>query len=104
MLDLFKDTPDANLYDAYDKVYVECLKFSLMHLIQANLERIAQRWHLHDTRQQKHTDVPSVPSGQPEFFILYQSLVTTTDQKLTENTFEFKKSFILLEDKSVAPN
>ena len=101
MLDLFKDTPDANVYDAYDKVYVECLKFCLMHLIQANLERIAQRWHLHDTRQQKHTDVPS---GQPEFFIPCQSLVTTTHQKLTENTLEFKKSFILLEDKSVAPN
>jgi hypothetical protein len=47
-IDLFKDMRDANLYDEFYKVLVECLNVCFMHLIQADLDRIAQHWNLYD--------------------------------------------------------
>lgn len=61
-------------------------------LIQADINRTAQHWNIHDIRQQKRTHDPS---GKPEilYFVpeLY-CLFSTTEQELTEKTFDLQRT------------
>ena len=59
----FKDIQDTNAFDATNHVHVACMRYCFMELIQAELDRIAQHWNLHEIRSQRHSDIPS---GKPE--------------------------------------
>ncbi|OWF45037.1 hypothetical protein KP79_PYT01623 [Mizuhopecten yessoensis] len=67
-INLFKDLRDMNAFDDCDPLHVECLKFCFMNVIQAELDRIAFHWNLHDVRSQKFAEAPH---GKPDvlFFI-----------------------------------
>ncbi|XP_060608250.1 uncharacterized protein LOC132760318 isoform X1 [Ruditapes philippinarum] len=58
-ISFFKDLKDNQEYDEINPLHVECLKFSFMHLIQAELDRIAVNWNLHSIRKQRNSEVPN---------------------------------------------
>lgn len=87
-INLFKDLRDTNQYDDSNPLHVECLKFCFMNVIQAELDRIALHWNLHDVRSQR---VAEAPHGKPDvlFFIPetfgarnYGTVVNKNDVKL----------------------
>ena len=47
-----------NIFDETSVLHVDCLR-----VIQAELDRIAEHWNLHEIRQQKHSNMSS---GKPE--------------------------------------
>ena len=62
-----KDLRDRGRFNAIDPVHIECVRFCLMDVLQAELDRIAQHWNLHNIRTQK--DNTELPCGKPD--ILY---------------------------------
>lgn len=59
----FKDMQDMNTFDENNPIHTECLKYCFMHIIQAELHRIAEHWNLHEIRAQKHSNIPC---GKPD--------------------------------------
>lgn len=54
---------DTNIYNETNPLHIECLRYCFMDVIQAELDRIAEHWNLHEIRSQRHLDSPS---GKPE--------------------------------------
>ena len=54
---------DMNIFDETNILHVDCLRYCFMRVIQAELDRIAEHWNLHEIRQQKHSNMSS---GKPE--------------------------------------
>ena len=50
---------DTSLFDVTNHVHVECLRYCFMEVIQTELNKIVQRWNLHEIRSQRHSDIPS---------------------------------------------
>ena len=59
----FKDMQDMNIFDETNVLHVDCLWYYFMRVIQAELDRIAEHWNLHESRQQKHSNMST---GKPE--------------------------------------
>lgn len=67
-----KDLRDLGRFDGSNPVHVECLRFCVSGVLQAELDRIAIHWNLHQVRQQKNTlaftGKPDVLFNVPELF------------------------------------
>ena len=44
----FKDMQDMNIFDETNVLHVDCLRYYFMRVIQAELDRIAEHWNLHE--------------------------------------------------------
>ena len=52
-----------NIFDETNVLHIDCSRYCFMRVIQAELDRIAEHWNLHEIRQQKHSNMSS---GKPE--------------------------------------
>jgi hypothetical protein len=59
-----KDLRDTGKFNALNPIHIECVRFCLMDILQAELDRIAKHWNLHNIRPQK--SVNELPSGKPD--------------------------------------
>ena len=62
-----KDLRDRGRYDSLNPIHVECLRFCLFDVLQAELDRIADLWNVHNIRPQKM--YRDLPCGKP--FVLH---------------------------------
>lgn len=75
-INLFKDLRDINQYDDSDPLQVECLKYCFMDVIQAELDRIAYHWNLHNIRSQR---LAEAPHGKPNILFFIPQTVGARD-------------------------
>lgn len=96
-MNFFKDLRDSGRYNELDPIHCENLKFCFMHLIQTNLDRIAQQWNVHDIRSQHHAGVqygkPDVMYFLPEMFDShdYGTVINKRDARCCKNMHTIPK-------------
>ncbi len=103
-INLFKDLIDAGMYDSLDPVHAQCLKFCFMDVIQAELDRIAMHWNVHEIRAQK--GYSEMLMGNQTLCTLYQNFMMDMimAQKLTCVMLKFLKRCTAFTRKYVANN
>lgn len=74
----FRDLRDEGLYNANDKIQVECLKFCFMGIIRYDLQRLARHWNTHKIRPVRNTESPN---GKPDVLFFLPQLSGTVDYK-----------------------
>lgn len=71
-MNFFKDLRDSGRFNELDPVHCANLKFCFMDLIQADLDRIAHKWNIHEIRPQHNAELkygkPDVMYFLPEVF------------------------------------
>ncbi|XP_060555726.1 uncharacterized protein LOC132716460 [Ruditapes philippinarum] len=67
-----KDLRDTGKFNALNPIHIECVRFCLMDVLQAELDRIAKHWNLHNIRPQK--SVNELPSGKPDILFYVPEL------------------------------
>lgn len=63
---------DTGKFNALNPIHIECVRFCLMDVLQAELDRIAKHWNLHNIRPQK--SVNELPSGKPDILFYVPEL------------------------------
>lgn len=71
-MDFFKDLRDSGQFNDLDPVHCANLKFCFMHILQTDLDRLAQKWNTHEIRRQHSAELqygkPDVMYFLPELF------------------------------------
>lgn len=75
-INFFKDLRDSGQYDELDPLHCDNLKFCFMHLIQTDLDRIAQQWNVHHIRPQNNT---ATSFGKPDTMFFLPAIFETRD-------------------------
>ena len=65
---MIKDLSDEGLYNANNKIQVECLKFCFMDVIRYDLQRLARHWNTHKIRPVRNTESPN---GKPDILFFF---------------------------------
>lgn len=75
-MNTLKDLRARGRFDTSNILHVECLRFSVTDVLQAELDRIAIHWNLHNVRTQKHIDTCT---GRPEMLFHIPELTGSVD-------------------------
>ena len=91
---MFKDMCFFGLIDKNDKLHIELLKFCFIHLIQADITRMAIEWNTHRISARKHqhilSGIPDIMFFTPNAYdcISYHADVNIEDMMQFETEFE----------------
>jgi len=72
----FKDLRDRGIFIDSDPLQVECLRYCYGHVLQYELNTIAEEWNRHHIRKQKNSELPA---GKPNVMYFLPEIFDTSD-------------------------